>query len=108
MCRFYRKSCVTASGYRIYISHLLHTKNDNNIRSAVIDTSVGGKVVLHYLAVQPPTTASEFGGQQVNISELVRIYADPLTTIELAVNTWNSSKDFRCEFSLSGQAVTVP
>jgi hypothetical protein len=81
--------------------------NGNNILTATIGTIIGGNFVDHTLAPQPPVPTLQ-GTQFVNISQQVRLYADPLTIIQFHVNTVNPSTQENCQFNLSGQAVTVP
>jgi hypothetical protein len=75
----------------------------NNIvtEAAILTTVGGGGTIRHYLSVQQPSS------QPSTISQPVRIYADPSSTIFFEVITLNPNK-FGCQFSVSGQAITVP
>jgi hypothetical protein len=69
---------------------------------ASITTNVGAGIqgVTHHLAVPAPPSA--------NISQLVRIYADPATTMSFSVETTANNPGAACIFSLSGQTIDVP
>lgn len=74
----------------------------NQIVDVTLNTVVGGLSVSHYLIAQPPQ------GSSSSISQQVRIYADPSSTIEFFFRTSEGNSGKFCLISMSGQAVTVP
>src|SRR5262249_45395798 len=76
------------------------------IQIAFVDLSTvvgGGSPVSHTLNAQPTQTSNSI------ISQQVRIYADPSSTIGfLALSGAGTNTGAVCDFSVSGQAVAVP
>jgi hypothetical protein len=80
---------------------------NNGIYNAIIGTTAGGNFVAHYLAVQPRSFPAPGNGTlQQTISQQLRIYADPLSTIEFNVFASGPNTPEVCFFTLSGQAVS--
>jgi hypothetical protein len=64
-----------------------------------ISTAAGGSVT-HFLVANPQL--------RVAASQLVRIYADPSTNIQFTVEAGDFDTGKLCQFTVSGQAVSVP
>lgn len=85
-----------------YISAWCTIANAVNVTGLFVQTTAGGVQVSHVAGIPhfvTPTSSGDF--KLFNFSQLVRIYADPSTTVSMRADTIGGS-NYRCDVNISG------
>ena len=98
-----------------YVSANCRIDNARQLMSqAFVSTGIGFRSMLHYLAIPDHVGAVGDSGSGINVVQFgqqVRLYADAGSTLSFGAGTSGSTPFTgypNCDFSISGQAVSVP